>query len=102
MDFSTRKLNEFLQSDMTVMVEFWGSWCPPCQRMKKVIDKLEKEYDGLIKIASINIDRNPEVSSKYNISGVPTYIIFKNGEIIHRDVGAKSEEQLESMIKKMI
>ena len=102
MEVSTKELNELLKSDMPVIVEFWGSWCPPCQRMKTIMDKLEKEYDKQVKIAKINIDRNPEISKKFNISGVPTYIVFQNGELIYRDVGAKSEKQLGSMLEKVI
>ena len=93
---------EVLKSDIPVLVEFWGSWCPPCQVEKKILLKLEEEYNGKIKICTINIDRNPKVTFKYYIKGVPTYIIFYNGKIIYRDIAAKSEKQLKEMIEKAI
>ena len=102
MELTSKDFKKVLKSDIPVMIEFWGSWCPPCQGMKTVMNNLEKNYEGRIKIAKINVDRNPEPSMKYDICGVPTYIIFQNGEIIHRDVGAKSEQQLRKIIEKVI
>lgn len=95
-------MKEILESDIPVMVEFWGSWCPPCQQMKQILEELEEKYDDQIAVAKINIDRNPGIASKYDIKGVPTYIVFKCGKIIYREVGAKSKEQLEDIIKKVI
>jgi len=105
LELTAKTLEETLRSNelnMPILIEFWGSWCPPCQKMKDVISTLEKKYNGQIKIAKINIDKNPGIATKYDIKGVPTYIVFQNGKIIHRDVGAKSERQLEAMIKKVI
>ena len=84
------------------MVEFWGSWCPPCQQMSSVMKNLGSSVSEKIKIAKVNIDKNPEVSKMFNVIGVPSYVIFRNGEIIHKDVGAKSEKQLKEMIEKVI
>ena len=63
---------------------------------------LEKKYADQVKIAKVNVDRNPSIASKYTIMGVPTYIIFQNGHIVSREVGAKSQKQLEEMIKKVL
>ena len=102
MELTSKNLEKLLQDEKTVMVEFWGSWCPPCQQMSNVIETLEETFGERIKIAKINVDRNPEISSKYGICGVPSFLIFKNGEIVFRDVGAKSEKQLKHMIEKVI
>jgi thioredoxin 1 len=93
---------EVLRSELPVLVEFWGSWCPPCQKEKYILEKLEKEYDGKMKIATINVDRNPVTAFKYKIKCVPTYIIFHGGEIIHMDIAAKSERQLRKMIEEAL
>ena len=93
---------EVLESDLPVFVEFWGSWCPPCQRMKEIIKKLEEEYKGRIKIGELNIDRNPLAALRYHIKGVPAYIIFYNGKIVHRDIAAKSLDQLREMIEESL
>jgi thioredoxin 1 len=93
---------EVLKADVPVLVEFWGSWCPPCQVEKKILKKLEEEYAKRIKIGTLNINRNPRTTLKYDIKGVPTYIIFHKGKIIHRDIAAKSEKQLRKMIEEAL
>lgn len=105
MELTAKDLEEMLKSNKSerpAMIEFWGSWCPPCQTEKIIMDELGKKYDKQIKIVKINIDRNLRISSKYDIKRAPAYIIFRNEEIILRDVGAKLREQLEAMIKKVI
>ena len=81
MEITSKMFKDVVQSEMPVMVEFWGSWCPPCQWMKTVMKKLETEYKDKLNIAHINIDRNPEPSHEFQIVGVPTYIIFHKGKI---------------------
>jgi len=102
LELTAKEMKEILESDIPVMVEFWGSWCPPCQQMKQILEELGGKYGDQIAVAKINIDRNPGIASKYDIKGVPTYIVFKRGKIIYREVGAKSKEQLEDIIKKVI
>lgn len=93
---------EVLKTDKLVVVDFWGSWCIPCKQMEPVIEKLEKDYSGRIKFCSMNINRNPRIPDEYSIKGVPTYTIFWKGEIIKRDVGAKSENQLRNFINEIL
>lgn len=90
---------EVLKANTPVLVDFWGSWCPPCKMIEPILDKLEKQYMGKIKIGKLNVDRNPVTSAKYNIKGVPTFIIFQKEKMVGREVGAKSEKQLNEMIK---
>ena len=77
------------------------SWCPPCQRMGEVLSSIEEQFDGIMKIAKVNIDRNPMVSSKFDVVGVPSFVFFKDGKIVHREVGARSEKQLKDVITRM-
>lgn len=93
---------EVLGSKLPVLVEFWGSWCPPCQEEKYILERLEREYEGKMKIVTINVDRNPVTAFKYKIKCVPTYIIFHGREIIYSDIAAKSERQLREMIEKVL
>ena len=93
---------EVYQSDIPVFVDFWASWCPPCKMMEPVIELLEKEYEGRVKVCKINIDRNPQTAARFNIKGVPTFIIYRNGEIIARSVAAKSEDELRDMINQVV
>ena len=87
------------ESEAPLLVEFWSSWCPPCQMMKQTLEEFEKEFQERIKLVKINPDINPAVSSKYNIMGLPTFAVFHKGKEIKREVGAKSKEQLKLLIE---
>lgn len=93
---------EVLKSEIPVMVDFWGSWCPPCKMMEPIVDQLEDEYNGRVKIGKLNVDRNNSISAKYNISGVPTFILFKNGKEVDRKVAAASIDELRKFIEKIL
>lgn len=90
---------EVFDCKIPVLVDFWGSWCPPCKMVEPVIDELATELDGKIKIGKINVDQNSKTKAMFNIFGVPTFILFKEGKIIRQEVGARSKQQLLMMIK---
>jgi thioredoxin 1 len=90
---------EVIECKIPVLVDFWGSWCPPCKMVESVIDELAEELDGKVKVGKLNIDQNPKTSAMFNISGAPTFILFKKDEILRREVGARSKQQLLEMIK---
>ena len=102
MDITGKKLDELLKTNHIIMVEFWGSWCPPCQRMTDVLNNLEEQYNGKVTVAKVNVDRNPSVSKKFDVIGVPTFMIFQNGKVVSKDTGAKSIKQLQNMIDNVI
>ncbi len=94
---------EVLEQEGPVLVDFWGSWCTACQRMKPIIKKLEKKYDdGEIKIGHLNIDKNPQVSGEYEIEETPTHIVFQNGEVVERRMGAMATKQLEALFEEAL
>lgn len=82
------------------MVDFWGSWCTACQRMKPIVEKLEKKYDGRVKIGHLNIDKNPKISSEYEIEETPTHVLFENGKVVERRMGAMAGKQIEKLLEK--
>ena len=90
---------EVLESNVPVLVDFWASWCPPCKMVEPTIRKLAQELKGVVKIARINVDQNSINASRYEITGVPTFIIFKKGEENARCVGAQSMQQLLYMVE---
>ncbi len=91
---------EVLDCKIPVLVDFWGSWCPPCKMVEPVIDELAVELDGKIKVGKINVDQNRKVGAMFDISGVPTFILFKEGKTLGREIGARSKQQLLEMISK--
>jgi thioredoxin 1 len=93
---------EILKSDLPAMVDFWAPWCRPCQVIAPVIEEFAKEYAGKLKVAKMNVDENPATPSRYGIRGIPTIMIFKDGQIFDQIVGAVSKSKMEDMIKKAL
>ena len=89
---------EVMKSELPVFIELWASWCPPCKMMAPVMESLEEHYKGKVKVCKMNIDINRKTADKFNVKGVPTFMIIKDGEVIKREVSAKSEDQLKKMI----
>ena len=90
---------EVIQSEIPVLIEFWASWCIPCQVMDILLKELEIEFENKIKISKLNVDRNRKTPKLYNLTGVPTFATFKNGEIFEFRVGAQSKKDLIKMIE---
>ncbi len=90
--------SEVLNSDIPVLVDYWADWCGPCKMIAPVLDEIAAEYDGKIKVAKLNIDENPGTPPKYGIRGIPTLMLFKDGEPEATKVGAVSKSQLVAFI----
>jgi thioredoxin 1 len=89
---------EVLKSDVPVLVDYWAEWCGPCKAVAPVLDEVAKEYSGKLKIAKLNVDENQEIPKKYGIRGIPTLMLFKNGNIEATKVGALSKSQLTAFL----
>ncbi|HAG95364.1 MAG: thiol reductase thioredoxin [Pseudomonadales bacterium] len=89
---------EVLQSDSPVLVDYWAEWCGPCKMIAPILDEISGEYDGKLKIAKLNIDENPDTPPKYGIRGIPTLMLFKNGNVEATKVGALSKSQLTAFL----
>ncbi len=89
---------EVLQSPLPVLVDYWADWCGPCKMISPILDEISKEYNGRIKVCKLNIDDNQATPPKYGIRGIPTLMLFKNGNIEATKVGALSKSQLTAFV----
>lgn len=91
--------SEVLDSDKPVLVDFWATWCGPCQMLTPVLSQIAENHKDDLKVGKINVDEQPELAERYGISSIPSIILFKNGKAVRNTVGYKTKEQLEEFIK---
>jgi thioredoxin 1 len=83
---------DVLSSQQPVLVDFWAPWCGPCRMVGPVIDRISEKTSGKAKVYKLNVDENPEIASRYGITGIPTVIVYRNGEVSREFVGVQSEQ----------
>ena len=93
---------EVLQSSEPVLVDYWAEWCGPCKMISPILDEVAGNYQGKLQIAKMNVDENREIPGKFGIRGIPTLMIFKNGQLAATKVGALSKSQLTEFIDQQL
>jgi thioredoxin 1 len=89
---------EVLKSDKPVVVDFWAEWCGPCRMIAPALEEISSTLAGKVKIVKLNVDENPATAAKYGVMSIPTLMLFKNGELASRQVGAAPKQKLEQWI----
>ncbi|MCK5892948.1 MAG: thioredoxin TrxA [Endozoicomonadaceae bacterium] len=87
-----------LKEELPVLVDYWAEWCGPCKMIAPILEDIAVEYEGKLKICKLNIDENEVIAPKYNVRGIPTLMLFRNGEMIASKVGALSKSQLSEFL----
>lgn len=88
---------EVLESNVPVLVDFWATWCGPCQMVLPIIEELAEELEG-VKIGKVNVDEEMELAKQYRVMSIPTLIVFKDGKKVATSVGAKTKEEIKEML----
>ncbi|MCC5919283.1 MAG: thioredoxin [Cyclobacteriaceae bacterium] len=94
LEITDANFDEIINTDKPVLVDFWAEWCGPCKMIGPVVEELAGDYDGKAVVGKVDVDSNPTVSAKFGIRSIPTLLVFKNGEIVDKQVGAVSKNIL--------
>jgi thioredoxin 1 len=97
---NSSSFDSFINSDHPVLVDFWADWCMPCRMMAPVMEELAKAHAGKALFGKVNVDENPQIASRYGIMSIPHFLIFKNGDVAQKIVGAVGRGPLEDALKK--
>ncbi len=94
--------SDVLKASSPVLVDYWAEWCGPCKMIAPILDEVATSYEGKLQVAKMNVDENREIPAKFGIRGIPTLMIFKDGQLADTKVGAMSKSQLTAFIEKQL
>lgn len=95
-------LQKTISDNSLVLVDFWAQWCMPCRMMTPIVESIEKEYAGKLAVAKVDVDQNPDLATEHEVVSVPTFLIFKDGQLKERFSGGMPKAKVEEMIKRLL
>ncbi|HEY8513441.1 MAG TPA: thioredoxin [Cyclobacteriaceae bacterium] len=101
-ELNDSNFDQVVNSDKPVLVDFWAEWCGPCKMIGPLVEELAGEYEGKAVIAKLNVDENPDVTARYGIRNIPTLLVFKNGQIVDKQVGAVPKSVLAQKLEAQV
>jgi thioredoxin 1 len=94
--------SEVIKSDKPVLVDFWATWCSPCQMVSPIVEEIAKDYADKLKVGKLNVDQNSKIASQYGIMSIPSLLFFKEGKVVDQVTGAAPKKQLKERVEKII
>jgi thioredoxin 1 len=101
-ELNDANFDQMIDSDKPVLVDFWAEWCGPCKMIGPVVEELAGDYEGRAVVAKLNVDENPQTTAKFGVRSIPTLLVFKNGEIVDKQIGAVPKSVLAQKLEAQV
>ncbi|MBN8577659.1 MAG: thioredoxin [Cyclobacteriaceae bacterium] len=102
LELTDATFDQTINSEKPVLVDFWAEWCGPCKMIGPVVEELASDYDGKAVVAKLNVDENPQVTARFGVRSIPTLLVFKNGQVVDKQVGAVPKSVLAQKLQAQV